>query len=180
MTKYSNPSNVKKSAPMCCHGHSGAGVGWSGCLGSCGWWHWHVGHASTIFLISSLIQANIHIVLHGTGTWWFPCVLRVWLVVFSPFPKVGWWELLPWGWVHLLQSWHHGGCGKGVVLWVCPWYPQAILPLLCQQECTGAGHLGLSSGTPVSSLGDVDMVYGYVKCYFWTKQWWVPWQGISN
>ena len=34
MTRYSNPSNVKKSAPMCCHGHSGAGVGWSGCLGS--------------------------------------------------------------------------------------------------------------------------------------------------
>ena len=45
------------------------------------------------------------------------------------------------------------GCGKGIVLWVCPWYPQAILPLLCQQGCAGVGHLGLSSGTPVSSLG---------------------------
>ena len=79
--------------------------------------------------------------------------LHVWHVVFSPFLKVGWWELLPLGWVHLLQSWHHGGCGKGIVLWVCPWYPQAILPLLCQQGCAGVGHLGLSSGTPVSSLG---------------------------
>ena len=66
---------------------------------------------------------------------------------------VEWWELLLLGLVHLLQSWHHGGCGMGIELWVHPWYPQAILPLLSLQGCTGVGHLGLSSGTPVSSLG---------------------------
>ena len=70
MTKYSNLSNVKKSAPRSCHGHSGAGVGWSGHLGSCGQWCWHVGHASTIFLMSSLIPGQCtHFPVHGIGTW---------------------------------------------------------------------------------------------------------------
>ena len=99
-----------------------------------------------------LFQANIHIVLHSTGTWWFPCVLRVWLVVFPLFPRVGWWELLPWGLVHLLQSWHYGGCGKGVVLWVCPWHPQAILHYCVSKVCrSGSSWIVLWNSS--SSLG---------------------------
>ena len=33
-TKYSLKSNDMKSAARCCHGLSGSGVGFSGCLGS--------------------------------------------------------------------------------------------------------------------------------------------------
>ena len=39
ITRYSDPSNEKKSALICCHCHFGAGVSLSSCCGSCGLCH---------------------------------------------------------------------------------------------------------------------------------------------
>ena len=127
MTKYSLPSNIMKSAPSCCQGCSGGGVGFSGCLGSWGWCLWQVVHASTCCSMSLLMP--------GQYTY---CLALYWHL---DVPKCPWWIcsktffLSPEG--TMIASPHRISPSSTVNESCCPWY-----------GCNAFGTSLISSGYP--------------------------------